>query len=146
MLAADLKDFAELTPVGWAVSPGDMDGLVGKLVTEGYDIEGPVPGSRVKPDGSVLEWRSLVIQSPLLAGVPFFIEWSESSVHPSESSPKGCELDYLRLEGPDDDALRDLASLLGLDIRVEGGASLSLEFGLDCPKGAVRFSSKRPGQ
>jgi len=141
-LAGDLESFSELTPLGWAASTADMDDLAKKLVAEGYEIEGPVAGSRVKPDGSVLEWRTLAITSPLLAGAPFFIEWSESSVHPSESSPKGCELGFLRLEDPEAMALRDLVSVLGLPIRVEDGASPAMEVAFNCPKGAVRFSSK----
>ena len=141
-LAGDLESFSELTPLGWAASSDNMAGLAEKLLAEGYEIEGPTPGSRVKPDGSVLEWRSLAIMKPLLAGAPFFIEWSESSVHPSESSPQGCELDFLRLEDPDAMALRDLVSVLGLPIRVEVGTSPAMEVALNCPNGAVRLSNK----
>ncbi|WP_110111603.1 VOC family protein [Bacillus sp. CGMCC 1.16541] len=52
---------------------------VGKKLTEkGYDIEGPVAGSRRKEDGSTLEWRMLFVKNdehelPL----PFFIQWGE---------------------------------------------------------------------
>lgn len=145
-LAGGLETFAELTPLGWAASTDDMDALAQRLVAAGYEIDGPVPGSRVKPDGSVLEWKTLVIVQPLLAGAPFFIEWGESSVHPSESSPQGCELGFLRLEDPEALALRDLVSVLGLPIRVESGAGPAMEVAFNCPNGEVHFSSVGSGQ
>jgi hypothetical protein len=140
-LAADLHGFSELTPIGWAASTTSAGDLAQKLVAEGYEIAGPVAGSRVKPDGSVLEWRTLAIEQPLLAGAPFFIEWGESSVHPSESSPAGCELRAVNLQDPDSEALGELARVLGLDVGVEQGASRALEFVLECPDGVVRLSS-----
>jgi len=145
-LAGDLETFSELTPLGWAASTSSMDALAQKLTAAGYEIDGPVPGSRVKPDGSVLEWKTLVITQPLLDGAPFFIEWGESSVHPSESSPEGCELATLQVGDPDAVELRGLAATLGLDIEVTAGDRMTLEFGLHCPNGEVHFSSDASGR
>lgn len=145
-LAGNLDEFSELTPVGFAASSVDMDGLAALLLAEGYQIEGPVAGSRVKPDGSVLEWRTLSVVRPLLAGAPFFIEWGESSMHPSESSPQGCQLSFVQVGGPDAAALGSMASVLDLDIRTAAGDELALEFGLDCPNGAVLISGNGSGQ
>jgi len=142
-LAGDLDGFAELTPIGWAASSTNVDDLAKNLVGEGYEVAGPVAGSRVKPDGSMLEWRTLAIEEPLLAGAPFFIEWGEASVHPAESSPAGCELGAVNLQVPDSDELGALMRLLGLDVGVEQGVSLALEFVLECPNGVVRISSER---
>ncbi len=141
-LAGDLPGFSELTPIGWAASSTNVDDLAQRLVAAGYEVAGPVAGSRVKPDGSVLEWRTLAIEQPLIAGAPFFIEWGESSVHPSASSPAGCELGTVNLQDPSSDALRDLMDLLGLDVGVEQAGHLAFEFVLECPNGVVRIPSE----
>ncbi|MBM7702240.1 VOC family protein [Metabacillus iocasae] len=51
------------------------------LKEKGYDVEGPVAGSRRREDGSMLEWKMLFVRSdehelPL----PFFIEWGEDDL------------------------------------------------------------------
>jgi hypothetical protein len=140
-LAGGLTELSGLTPLGWAASSQDLDELAAKLLAEGYQIEGPEAGSRVKPDGSVLEWRTLAIAQPIIAGAPFFIEWGESSVHPSESSPTGCELSTVAVWDPDAAALGGLIDKLGLDVEVEQGESLAFDIVLECPNGTVRLSS-----
>jgi hypothetical protein len=139
-LAGSLDEFSELAPIGWAASSQGMDGLAAKLVAVGYEVEGPEAGSRVKPDGSVLEWRTLAITQPMIATAPFFIQWSESSVHPSQSSPVGCELGAVRIQDPDAAALGDLVNLVGLDVEVEQGESPAFDFVLECPNGTVHLS------
>jgi hypothetical protein len=41
----------------------------------------PEPGSRIRPDGSQLSWRTL---HPRESGLPFFIEWAKGSFHPGQ--------------------------------------------------------------
>ena len=104
--------------VGWAAHHADIDAFAAHLKQQGFDIEGPLQGSRKRPDGRVLTWKVMRLkQNPTLL-LPFFIEWSAGSVHPSVDSPQGCELSRFQAVVRGDDALivsRQLDAL-GLDL------------------------------
>lgn len=44
---------------------------------------GPVPGERLRPDGSKISWRSVGIEAMIGEGLPFFISWDVPDLHPS---------------------------------------------------------------
>jgi hypothetical protein len=82
-------------PLGWAVRVGDLDAHARRLQLHVW------PGSRTRPDGSVVRWRLAgvdeAVASPLL---PFFIEWGEGTKRPGDEAvdhPAG-ELAVARLE------------------------------------------------
>ena len=70
------------------------DGIEATAARLGLDLE---PGSRTRPDGTVVSWRGAGIESPARAGwLPFFINWDgPPEVHPGRtplehpSSPTG---------------------------------------------------------
>jgi hypothetical protein len=134
-----LAELPELTAVMWAVSTDDISQTADRLAGAGYEVTEPVPGSRRQENGSTLHWTVFEMAAPNLAGAPFFIEWSETSVHPSESSPGGCELGSLEIKDPRPDQLQGLIQLLGLNINVEQAASSLLTIGLHCPNGEIRL-------
>ncbi|MCH8101412.1 MAG: VOC family protein [Proteobacteria bacterium] len=134
-----LAQLPEITPVMWAVSTNNITETADRLASAGYEVTEPVPGSRRQENGSTLHWTILEMAAPNLAGAPFFIEWSEISVHPSESSPGGCELGSLEIKDPRPDQLQGLIQLLGLNINVERAASSLLTFDLHCPNGEIRL-------
>jgi hypothetical protein len=134
-----LAELPGLTPVWWAVSTNNITQTADRLASAGYEVKQPVPGSRRQENGSTLHWTVLEMAAPKLAGAPFFIEWSETSVHPSESSPGGCELGSLDIKDPRPDQLQGLIQLLGLNISVQQAASSSLAVGLHCPNGEIRL-------
>jgi len=53
-------------------------------------------GSRARPGGRMLKWRTLAVRSDLARGdvdpIPFFIERASGSTYPSDESPNGCEI------------------------------------------------------
>ena len=134
-----LAQLPEITPVMWAVSTNNITETADRLASAGYEVTEPVPGSRRQENGSTLHWTILEMAAPNLAGAPFFIEWSETSVHPSESSPGGCELGSLEIKDPRPDQLQGLIQLLGLNVNVEQAASSLLTFDLHCPNGEIRL-------
>lgn len=134
-----LAGLTEPTPIGWAVSTTDAPDTVERLEHHGFSVSPPEAGSRIKPDGAVLEWQVFFIEQPEIEGVPFFIQWSPDSVHPAETSPGGCRLRVLELTVPDATAVRDLVEWLDLGAEIEIGPDPSVGFGivLDCPTGEV---------
>jgi hypothetical protein len=73
--------------------------------------------------------------------LPFFIEWSADSLHPSSDSPKGCSLVRFEATTPDPDALSIKAELLDLDLRVAHGDKPELRATVAGPKGQLNLSS-----
>ena len=140
---AELRALTDLTPVGWAVFVGDVDAARRRLSDAGVSLSGIKPGSRARPDGSLLEWKTFEIEKPPLAGVPFFIRWGDGTTHPSKDSPGGCRLAGLRILSSDADGLRRvLASLALVDVAVEAGGRGAMDITLRCPKGTVQFRNQ----
>jgi Glyoxalase-like domain len=113
-LPARLKKLTEPRLVGWAAHPGDLQVLAADLARAGVAAEGPTPGSRKRPDGSVLHWKTLNLKDDANGMLPFFIEWSADSPHPSADAPSGCQLLRFELLSPDPAALDKQITLLNL--------------------------------
>lgn len=103
----------------WAVRAGDLDAVKTRLDAAGVASVGPRPGSRRRPDGVLLEWRTLHAGDGLEPVIPFFIEWSvPPGAHPGEQPvehPAGAvRLVGLRLSSPDPGTLEErLERILG---------------------------------
>jgi hypothetical protein len=93
--ARDLKSLEEPVLVGWAEHPGDIEQFAARLKEKGIAATGPNPGSRKRPDGRVLRWKTLALKydaGGLLpfssSGVPtrFTPRWTRRKVAASPSS------------------------------------------------------------
>jgi Glyoxalase-like domain len=135
-----LRALADLTPVGWAVSVRDLDAARSRLAAAGFAPADVVPGSRARPDGTLLEWATFEIARPQVAAAPFFIRWGDRTAHPSQDSPAGCRLERLRVVTPGTEDLRRMLGPLPLDVGVEKGGPAALDITLRCPKGTVTLS------
>lgn len=76
----------------WAVGTRDIRGEVNRLKQEGIPTDGPVPGSRKRPDGQLIQWQTAGV-GPDGAGavLPFMIQdmtARELRVKPSASMKK----------------------------------------------------------
>jgi hypothetical protein len=131
--------FTRLTPFGWALHARDLASVIARLAAAGFDTVGPTPGSRRRPDGSMLEWQTGGATGEGLDLAPFFIQWAAATLHPSTTSPGACRLLRLGLFDPHPEALRRLFDVVGYkaDLRA-GERAMRLE--LQCPKGPVSFS------
>lgn len=153
---ADLAALDDFTPVGWALGTRDIDELRERLQAGGVETTEIAPGSRVREDGSRLEWRTLGIVRPTNELMPFFIEWSDPELQPSRTSPGGCRLESLAFEHPDHEAVAEQLAAVGVDATVKAEAAARdaaarveaevrngprprMAFELSCPKGRVGF-------
>jgi hypothetical protein len=137
---AFFSQFTKLTPYGWAVHAKNADTVSMLAAKRGLAAGVVQQGSRARPDGKTLAWRTVVPwPAPFGPYLPFFIEWSASSPHPSTESPTGCTLAALRMLSPAPDSLRTMLNRAEVRVPVLRGEREGLQFDLDCPKGRVEF-------
>lgn len=111
-----LRLLARLTIVGWAVAVRDMEAARRTAASAGVTFGNDVPGSRLTPAGTTLQWTTADLVAPRIAGAPFFIHWKLTTGHPSTTSPAGCSLAALEISDP---AAADLSGALNA-LRVSG--------------------------
>ncbi len=136
----------QLTPIGWAVGTRHLEATINRLQAAGLHVGAPQPGSRVRPDGRRLEWRTAELE---IAGdlKPFLIEWSATTVHPATDSPPGCTFESLAILGPESETagLTRLATELGAGVSLQHDATPQLRLIMRCPTGLVTIpATKRP--
>lgn len=137
----ELKTLAEPQLIGWAANAEDIDGVARKGRDGGQQMLGPRDGSRLRPDGKVLKWKTLGVVSSYAANgvdpIPFFIEWAADTVHPSQDSPAGCTLQSFEIEHPNASAVADTLKRLGLEVNVREAERVRLVATIETKKGIV---------
>jgi catechol 2,3-dioxygenase-like lactoylglutathione lyase family enzyme len=140
-LASNLYSLREPRLVGWAAHPGNVAAFAEKLRAAGIQFEGPTPGSRKRPDGQLLKWQTVMLADTGSGLLPFFIEWSQDSVHPSVDAPKGCALLSFAAEASDPEKFAARLKTLGLDLEVKQGQQTRLRAVISGPKGNLEMYS-----
>jgi hypothetical protein len=140
-LVSSLRSIHEPRLVGWAARPGNLADFARKLRVAGITIEGPTPGSRKRPDGHLLKWEIVSLADTDSGLLPFFIEWSQDSVHPSVDAPKGCALQSFAAETPEPEKLAATLKTLNLDLPVRKGDQARLHAVISGPKGVLEVYS-----
>ena len=107
--------------VGWAAHPGNLKAFAARLRHAHLAFDGPTPGSRKRPDGRLLQWETLNLHDTHEGLLPFFIEWSVNTVHPSVDAPPGSRLLRFELFSPGSAQLQRVARLLDLDVLIARG-------------------------
>jgi hypothetical protein len=123
--------------VGWAAHPGDLNEFAIRLRAASIDFDGPNPGSRKRPDGRLLLWRTLNLKDDQSGLLPFFIEWSADTVHPSVDAPVGCHIVRFSLSAPNDGELSHLCTQLDLDVPVDKSRKPQIYARISGPDGRV---------
>lgn len=140
----DLRKLSEPRLITWAAGTKDIEAVAERMRGSGLESFGPKAGSRARPDGRVLRWKTFGVKSELAAGIvdpiPFFIEWAADSIHPSQDSPGGCELLAFEIEHPKPTDLRNLFEKFGIEANVKPGDRVRLAATLRSPKGTIRLT------
>jgi hypothetical protein len=116
---ARLAAMSEPRLFGWAAHPGSIEQLAQRLKKHNILFYGPTDGSRKRPNGQLLRWRTVVLKDDLGGLLPFFIEWSAESLHPSADAPQGCRLATMGVRGPEPATLQKIFHDLGIEMTVE---------------------------
>jgi glyoxalase-like protein len=136
-----LKSLTVPTLVGWAAHPGDIDMFAKRLRAASIEFDGPREGSRARPDGRVLKWKTVSLADDHNGVLPFFIEWDANSVHPSVDAPSGCLLESFAIVDPDPAGLKKVTERIGLDVPIEPGAKAHLHARFAPPERVFDVSS-----
>jgi glyoxalase-like protein len=137
----EISHMREPRLVAWAVHTTDIAALAKKISDAGFAIQRPADGSRARPDGKLLRWKSFRLRDDRGGLLPFFIEWSRDSVHPSVDAPAGSRLERLFAVGPEPKDLAAVYQRLEVEIAIERGEKARLRARIAGPKGEVEFSS-----
>jgi len=135
------KSLTEPRPIGWAAHPGNLDEFTAQLRANGVAFDGPQPGSRRRPDGRVLNWKTVNLKDDHGGLLPFFIEWAADSVHPSVDAPKGCTLQSFAAATPEQEDLLHAAKLVHLDLQVSLRDKPALQATITGPRGELALTS-----
>lgn len=127
--------------IGWAAHRDDLDQFASRLHEKGIEFEGPQPGSRQRPDGKVLHWKTLRLNDDHGGLLPFFIEWSADTTHPSVGAPRGCHLESFDLLTPDPDPLAKMADQLGLGVAISKAAESQIRAVIRCAGKELKLTS-----
>jgi hypothetical protein len=123
--------------ITWAAGTTEIDAVAQQARAAGYEIAGPFAGSRNRPDGKTLNWKTMHINHNLGGVIPFFIEWDSETVHPSVDSPAGCRITGLEIAHPAPEQVREMLRHLGIEATVKRGREAALKAVLSTPKGKV---------
>ena len=139
----DVRALKEPRLVTWAAATSDIEAIARGAKAAGRGVFGPTDGSRARPDGRMLRWRSLGVASTLAVGIvepiPFFIQWAADAVHPASDSPAGCELKALRIAHPQPAAVVDALRAVGIDAEVAAASEAALYATVSTPKGVIEL-------
>jgi hypothetical protein len=140
----DVRKFSGPRLITWAAATKDVEAVARKARESGFEVFGPQEGSRARPDGKVLRWKTLGVKTELAADgvdpMPFFIEWAADSPHPSQDSPKGCDLLAFEIEHPKAAEVRDALARLGMEANVKSREQTRLVATLRTPKGLLKLT------
>jgi catechol 2,3-dioxygenase-like lactoylglutathione lyase family enzyme len=126
--------------IAWAVHTNDLASLAKKAAAAVIDIEPPRDGSRARPDGKTLRWKSFSLKDDRDGLLPFFIEWSADSVHPSQDAPAGCLIKAFSLESWIDDVIQTTLRKLGIAVESKAGSKPLVRARIAGKKGEVELS------
>ena len=136
-----IREMKEPRLIGWAVHPPDIAATAKLLRDNQIAFQGPDDGSRKRPDGRVLNWKTINLADDRHGILPFFIEWSADSIHPSKDAPQGCHLDYFTVMAVDPAELSQIFQRIGVAATVERSDRDRLRAHITGPKGELGLSS-----
>ena len=122
--ATDIYGLQKLTEprvVTWAVRTEDIASAAQRAIAGGFAIDGLRDGSRARPDGVLLRWKSFGLKNMEGSLLPFFIEWDAKTTHPSVDAPSGCTLQKFVALTTHPTGLQESFRKLGIAVQVDLG-------------------------
>jgi len=93
-------------------------------------------GERQTTKGDFLRWKLAVPSaSPEVDLIPFFVDWSESAVHPCDNMDKQCELLEIKMAHPNPSKVQVWFKKLGVELAVEQSEFAEIKIRIKGPNG-----------
>jgi hypothetical protein len=140
-LAGVLTKLASPRLVGWAWRTENIAGLTEGIAKVGMAVDGLREGSRRRPDGEILRWKTLRLKDDRDGIFPFFIEWGPGTKHPSADAPAGCRLTSFSMTTENPEELQETFRLIGIEAKIEMGTAQKLRAILEGVHGKFELSS-----
>ena len=89
----------------------------------------------------MLHWKTLKLENDRNGLLPFFIDWSANSPHPSSDAPKGCSLEKFALACRDPSQWQPLLATVQLDLALEVASTAQLRATIAGLRGSLQMTS-----
>lgn len=141
-MVKSLRALTKPTTVGWALRVNDAPAVRARLVAAGFEVTEPRPGSRRTPSGEMLEWTTFGLAKEASDAVPFLIQWSAATPHPSATSPAGCVLESFEIQDPEAATISRFVNVLGVNVPVHAAARTNMIIALQCGGRRAEFRTE----
>jgi len=124
--------------IGWMVKDNDPEKTIESLSKAGFQMGDLISGVRERPDGSIVSWQLTNPSIRLIEGfIPFLIQWGKQTIHPSQVTPKGCNLVDLQVFHPMAKRLNEVYRIINLPIEAVESEDAFFRASIDCPNGQI---------
>jgi len=124
----------------WALKSNDIQKEIDFVNAYDTDLGKVQAGKREKTDGSMLEWKMTVpLSYPEVELYPFFVDWSSSDAHPTDTLPEEGNLLSLDFFHPEPQQMESHFSALGLNIKVSKHEFVKITASIEGPKGVFQL-------
>lgn len=124
----------------WAMKSEISKEKISTLKNYKQDLGVSSRGSRLKPDGTLLEWElTLPAPNPIVEPCPFLIDWPDG-VHPTNVIPMECELQAFKIYTTHYQLISSLLINLEADVLVVPSSVDKIELTIRCPNGLITLS------
>ena len=83
----EIRTLFEPFLVGYAIRQKNLEQFAATLRQKGIRCQGPIAGSRRRPDGQLISWKTLSYVDDRGGLLPFYIDWDDRSAHPATDAP-----------------------------------------------------------
>jgi hypothetical protein len=135
---------ANFTPrlFAFAVRTYDLNFVETLIDKAGLEVSGLYVVSRQSPSGEMLNWQSIFVGGHSFSNfMPFFTQFNGTK-HPSETSPKGCELLEFSVGHPESERLSSFYKALQVNVPVFRSEYPELLAVLSTPKGKITLNNR----
>jgi len=124
----------------WALQSTDLQR--DSDVLKSYDeLLGEISGGeRQTSSGDLLKWQmTLPLSSPAVDLLPFFLNWENSTAHPTDHLAQACELIQLKMTHPNPTAIQNIFAKLNINIDLVQAAKTSIRAMIKTPNGLIEI-------
>lgn len=133
-----VDSISQPTITRWALKSDNLERDAARLADTNPALGQIVAGNRDLADGSTLRWKmTLPAAKPLVELLPFFLDWSDSSFHPTERMREGYELMGLSFGHFEPRRIAADFARLGVKSDIEDQKFPQIRVRLKTPKGVI---------
>jgi len=133
-----VDDIIEPTITRWSLSSNDLRNDQATLAEFGQDRGQIFRGSRKTPDRKTLAWDMILPgKEDIVDIIPFMTDWSSSDIHPTDSLPRGLQLETLECYHPDPSTIQPIFDQLDIEVVIHRAASAKIKIAISSPNGIV---------